>query len=1150
MNRLASPFYFVVCLFVCGTFGFSQSGPTPQSNRIVAKADLSSMIRLTGHVPAWAAAANDAGAVPADAPLQLSLLLNRSPERQAEFTKLLADQQDPLSPRYHQWLTPRQVGELYGPTQGDLDTVSAWLVSQGLTITEITPSRVFVHVAAPVSVISRAFGTNLRYFYVGGEKRFSAVGNPSIPAAFAGVVDSIAGLSETHLLPMNRMHSMAMAAMGIGSSATGLSQSSSPGPIPNYTNSGSGAHFITPGDFSIIFDVQPSYNAGFTGTGQKVAIIGRSRVVATDISEFESMTGLPANVPNTVVPTIGNDPGIGDTGDQGEATLDVDRVVGTAPGVQADLVVSGSAGGFDGIYVTAQYEVQTLLDPVMNISFGACEAYTGPGGVSLWDTLFAQAASEGISVFVSAADSGAATCDAAFSPPPAYQLQSINYICSSSYATCVGATEFADSPSSSQYWSNTNNANLVSAMSYIPEGAWNEPVESDSNGNQFSVVASGGGGASLYVPKPSWQTGTGVPVDGLRDVPDVSFPAAGHDGYFACFAAGGGDCANKRFEYFEGTSAAAPAMAAVTALLNQKEGSAQGNINPVLYRTASATPGAFHDVTPASSGVSDCSTDLPSMCNNSTPGLAGYALTTGYDQATGLGSLDITNFLNAVGSTGTSGTATQLLTSESATAIPDTGSAIFTATLIAVNTANATGTVQFFANGATLGAPVAVMSGKAVTPSVSFPGAGSYLITARYSGDSSFLPVVSPGIAFRVSGIVSQVSLSPASITIASGTSTAFIATITTASKAAMPTGIVRFILQQGSTTQDLGAMPLINGAATTTIAPRAVGSYTIMASYLGDTVYSPADSLVSSFSVEKQMTGVGLSASSAQVGMGGYDGFQVIVDSFPNRSSISTPTGTVQLYANGSPLGSPIALGQTSLGVATQEELFLTAGISSITAVYSGDQYNASSTSDPVMVTVASTPAAYQLSSSPASLTVNAGSGTNASISFNAIGGFEGTVTPTCSIKYSGASAQGSAPTCSIFPTSASLSVTNSYQTVSATISTTARSAQAASSLPALRRLRGSSLGSLAAVVFFPFFFSCLSKRGRSWRPLLVLLVVAGVLSGCGGSASSTPPASPAPPTTPTGTAAGSYTVIITSTTPIAGTPVPAPVTIALTVN
>ena len=165
---------------------------------------------------------------------------------------------------------------------------------------------------------------------------------------------------------------------------------------------------------------------------------------------------------------------------------------------------------------------------------------------------------------------------------------------------------------------------------------------------------------STVILTPSWQTGTGVPAARAgRYTPDVAFSSADHDGYFACFAAGGGTCVNSGgstpFSIFSGTSAAAPAMAGVAALLNQSLAAPQGNLNPTIYAMAASTPAAFHQVSIASSGVSNCSVSTPSMCNNSVAGptglsggQAGFLLgaTGGYSEATGLGSLDVTQFIN------------------------------------------------------------------------------------------------------------------------------------------------------------------------------------------------------------------------------------------------------------------------------------------------------------------------------------------------------------------------------------------------------------------------------------------------------------------------------------------------------------------------
>ena len=309
--------------------------------------------------------------------------------------------------------------------------------------------------------------------------------------------------------------------------------------------------------------------------------------------------------------------------------------------------------------------MNTLVDPVMSISFGDCEANAGQQGVSVWDTLFSAAAAEGISVMVSSGDSGAAGCDGDSNTLPVTQSASINYICASSYVTCVGGTEFADTSGAASYWSAQNGSGDSSAVSYIPEGAWNEPTS--SSGGKTVYAASGtGGGASAYIAKPSWQTGTGVPADGMRDVPDVALSSATHDGYLACLAYAGGDCSQQKFEVFGGTSAAAPGMAGIVALMNTATGSAAGNVNPLLYQLAAGSGGVFHDVTETTAGVSGCTVSIPSMCNNSTPsaagltgGLAGFEVATGFDQSTGWGSVDgaklIAAAMTAVGSGSGSG---------------------------------------------------------------------------------------------------------------------------------------------------------------------------------------------------------------------------------------------------------------------------------------------------------------------------------------------------------------------------------------------------------------------------------------------------------------------------------------------------------------
>jgi len=1119
--------------------------PVPQANRVAAGADLAPQVQLTGHIPGWVTADRQAAtSVDLAAPLRISVVLQRDPAVQAAFEKLLADQQTPGSPLYHQWLTPQQIGDLFGPTPSDVAAVTSWLTAQGLSVVSIAPNRTILDISGSTAKMATAFHTSFAYFLYNNQPRLSAISEPSIPAALAPVIRSIYGLTDTPIVPMSHVAKGERAPQG--------------GPNPLLTTS-NGSHYVTPNDFDTIYDINSVHNGGNTGAKigaktQHVAIIGRSRVATTDISEFEANTGLPSVQPNVIIPTNGVDPGPVCTtanyatcttaGDQDEATLDVDRVIGTAYGATVDLVVATNASG--GISLAASYNVNTLLDPVMTLSFGACETSGGVSGVDYWDALFSTAAGEGISVFVASGDSGAAGCEPYNATPTIFpEVAGINYICASSYATCAGGTEFNDTASPSTYWSATNGTGYESALSYIPEGAWNEPTALNSNNQTIYVASSTGGGASKYITKPSWQTGTGVPADGARDTPDISLSSASHDGYYACldYALGNAseNCTNAGggwFFYFAGTSAAAPGMAGITALLNTAAGTSQGNLNPTLYRLAASAPTAFHDATVATSGVTGCTTATPSICNNSTPsatgltgGLAGFALTTGYDEATGLGSLDVANFLVVAAPA-----ATTIAVTASANPTTTGTGVTFTGKLTYTSTFTPTGSVQFYSNGTALGSAVAIASGSATTPTQTFSTAGTYSITATYTGDTNFLTSTSPTYSevvnasptFSVTPTSLALSL-PAGATTGNTDSIALASVNTFAGSVALTCAVTNLtgtaagtcsvaptpvaltsggtgtsLLTINTTTGTSGTLKVIvTGASGTTVVPSAAITVTV----IGPT-----------FTVTPQTTNISLVAGATT---GNTDSITLAsVNSFAGSVALTcTVTNAAGTAAGSCALNaSPLTLtsGGTAASVLTISTTPGTGGSLSVTVTGTSGLTVATSSIITVLVTAPS----FSLSAGTiAPFSSGATTGNTGTVTLTSINQFAGTVAMSCSMSGTGyypATCAVSSPTSGSVPLAAG-------GTAAVTITITSVTphdlpSQGGHASLGWRTGGGAVLAML--VCLLPF------RRRRIVRSFTLCgLLVLGLtaISGCGGSST---------PTTPTlHGSAGSYTVTVTGT-------------------
>jgi pseudomonalisin len=587
----------LIALFVLTSLALSAQAPRSAGNpfagspraRVINDVDDTQLTVLSGNRHPLARPENLIGDAPASFRMERMMLALRSdPTQQAALDQLVAAQHDPASPYYHQWLTPEDFGQRFGVAESDVQTVVRWLESHGMQVEEVTNGRRLILFSGNAGQVAQAFHTQIRRYQVNGEIHFANSTDPQIPQALAPVV---VGPVSLHDFQSASTH----VAMGA--------------PAPNYTSGGS--HYLAPADLATIYDVNPLYSAGLDGSGQTVAIVGRTNIHLSDVRTFRSTFGLPANDPQIII--NGADPGIISTGEETEAILDVEWSGAMAKNATIKFVVSPSTST-DGVSLSAQYIVNHNIAPVMSTSFGLCEAYEGSGGNAFWNSLWQQAAAEGITAFISSGDSGAAGCDSGGASSGTHGT-GVNGLCSSPYSVCVGGTQFNDTASPGTYWRSTNTSGTAaSALSYVPEVVWNE----SAGGGLWS----GGGGASIIYSKPSWQTGPGVPADGKRDVPDVSLAAAVHDGYLIYI--------NGSLQLVGGTSAASPAFAGLMSLVVQNSGARQGNANPAFYSLASLQQLAggaavFHDITGG---------------NNTVPGVSGFSASTGYDRASGLGSID------------------------------------------------------------------------------------------------------------------------------------------------------------------------------------------------------------------------------------------------------------------------------------------------------------------------------------------------------------------------------------------------------------------------------------------------------------------------------------------------------------------------------
>lgn len=757
---------------------------------ITQPVDERQLVVLAGNTHPLARAAFDRGPAPSGMPMRrMTLVLSRSEEQESTLRSLMEEQQTKGTANYHQWLSPEQFGKQFGPSDGDVATVVAWLKSHGFQIGNLSKGRIAIEFSGTAGQVEEAFHTSIHQYEVNGEKHWANSSDPSLPAALAPAVKGVLTLHNFPRKPEFTLHAAAVA---------NTHQSPGAPPLFTYTSGNKEYYGLGPTDFATIYDVLPLWTAGIDGTGQTIAIVGETNINVSDISAFRSLFGLPVNNPNVIL--NGPDPGI--AGDEPEAVLDVSWSGAVAKNATIDLIVSASTETALGVDLSALYIVDNNLAPVMSESYGICEASLGNTGNAFYNAVWQQAAAQGITVVLAAGDGGSAGCDDFDSEAVASYGLAVSGFASTPYNVAVGGTDFnqVQEPygSPSTYWSSTNNATTeASALGYIPETTWNQSCaglgagECPGSSNYLDIVAGSGGPSSCSTQdsngnclsgyaKPGWQTGTGVPTDGVRDLPDVAmFASAGFNGsfYMMCeedingFFGTPAPCSltNQAFVGIGGTSASAPVFAGILALVNQKtaaqgESGRQGNANYVLYKlaaqsgascnsTTTAASGAtciFHDITqgndsvPCEAGSPNCglgsSAGYGILVDPNNPKNPAWTTTAGYDLATGLGSVDANNLVKAW-SAAAFAPSTTTLTNLSPLSVVH-GQAVSVSATVAAKSGSGTptGSVALMASpaGGNLGIDsFPLVNGVASGTTAQLPG-GTYNVTAHYAGDGTF----------------------------------------------------------------------------------------------------------------------------------------------------------------------------------------------------------------------------------------------------------------------------------------------------------------------------------------------------------------------------------------------------------------------------
>jgi hypothetical protein len=506
------------------------------------------------------------------------------------------------------FLTVPQFADRFGQPRSVLASADATLRAVGLRPGRVTPNRLLIPVSTTIGQAEASLNTTfVTYRLATGRIAFANTSAPSLPKSVVALTAAVVGLNDLAQevpesarpesarqagLPSSSFHPPARFAHATRAASSG------PAACSKAVKTAKADHGWTYPQIAGAYSLSGLYDQGDLGAKATIALFEQEPYKTSDIKSFQACYGTSASVTEKKFDGPGSGAG------QGEAALDIETVIALAP--QAKILVYQEPNNEK--YTLDGYEhiINDNKAQILSTSWGLCEpeTETDPGLIQSENTLFEQAAVDGISVFAAAGDAGSEDCEG-------------------NPGTGSNETLSVDDPASQPFVTAVGGTDLTAVGSPPAETVWNEGLHS-KNG-------SGGGGISSVWPMPAWQAGAGIinqyssgqPCGNAggycRETPDVSASADPVHGYIIYHAGS--------WSAVGGTSAAAPLWAALLAVIESKSGHAMraGFLNPLLYSEAVGSASPFNDITVGNN-------DYTGTHNGK------YPATAAYDLASGLGS--------------------------------------------------------------------------------------------------------------------------------------------------------------------------------------------------------------------------------------------------------------------------------------------------------------------------------------------------------------------------------------------------------------------------------------------------------------------------------------------------------------------------------